>query len=502
MAKTPARARHWSVTVFGTELEQDNWLNNIKTQVNEEQHQYSKLLIGGWELSTNNTRHCHILVEFKNTRKYHQVNALLGLHNIKTWITPKLQTQTLHELEQHHVKQRSKIGDRILYQYPSDHVVPETHPLFEQGITETMLRTLDTTDDDTDGPYTKKRKLDSHEILRYAEAGNLTPIKENNPGYYIANHAKLRALGNKQKKVRDTTELEHFWIYGPTGTGKTLSVNVLFPDAFDKDPTSNYYDGYTDQKQILLSDLCNSSLRHLGINKLKTMCDPSGFNMEIKYGGGHMIKAQIIVTSNFTIDNCFKYKGKNATYNQDWYSEIDLLAIKRRFKELHIGDWLYRNNIRLKSIDERDAIKQAHRESGIKYDLKDLFEEHRLDRMVQPSRCQQQMQALSTQLEKTNQTLVEGGYIHENPFPKLTFDYCETSENTQIWRSSGNNFTLRISKVVDCIGDSDDGIQIDIRPRTPVPSDAETEELEYSDNENDFARLPPLPMVKRATPLL
>ncbi len=504
MAKTPERARHWTLTVFGTETEQDNWLHTIQTQINNEQHQFSKLLIGGWELSQDNTRHCHVLVQFKNTRKYYQVKALLQLTNIKTWITPRLQTQTLHEIEQHHVKQRTKIGDRILYQYPPNHVTPEHHLLFEQGITETMLPTMDTTEDDTDTPVNKKRKLDGHEILAYAEAGNLKKIKEHNPGFYIANHAKLKALNNKQKKVNDTTELDHYWIHGPTGTGKTLSVNVLFPDAFERDPDSHYYDGYTDQKQIILTDLDNRALRTLGVNKLKTMCDPNGFNMEIKYGGGHLVKAQIIVTSNFTIEECFKFKGKNANYNQDWYSDIDLLAVQRRFKELHINNWLFQNNIRLKSIDDRNEIKRLQREENVNYELKDLFEEHQLDRIYKPSESHTQMEALSTQLDKTNQTLVNEGYINHNPFPRMLFDYCESSEDTQIWRSSANNMTLKIVRVPDTNVDGSDAIEFEMHPRTPDISDTETEDLEYEQipaTHPDYI-LPPLPMVKRAVPLL
>jgi hypothetical protein len=482
--KIPERARHWTVTVFGDQVEQDRWIQRVMTAVQNNMCPFTKILVGGWELSTNGAKHCHVLVEFKNTRKMHQVRAGLLLQDVKAWITPKLASTALNEVVEHHIKERSKIGPRITFQHPPGWVKMTNGTIHEtmapgaararEPFVNAPIQGVYTKDAGTstaDEPPKKKQKTDMHRMLALAEAGDFDTIKEENPGLWLLNAARIQVHNKKQAPLDDVRQLEHYWIHGATGTGKTLSVQLLFPDAFQWDSESKYWDGFHGQKQVVLSDLDNRSLRSLGINRLKTMCDPGGFPVNIKYAGGQLAKAQIVVTSNFTIDECFKYKGKNANFNQDWYSDIDLEAVKRRFKEMSVHQWLFTNNIRLKSPDERSRIVQGD------YTLPDLFEPHQLDRMynVEGSRCDQAMTKLSTQLHATNQMLTQDGYIERNPFPQMDFDYCESSENVQVWRSSKNNVTLKITRIPDMEGDGADGIHVDMHPRTPECSDEENE---------------------------
>lgn len=483
------RNRYWSITVFGDDQEQDLWLVKIQTQVNNEQHQYTKLLIGGWERTQAGIRHCHVLVEFKNARKMHQVKALLFLGNIKCFITPKLRNQDIRDIEIHHVKKRSKINDRINFQFPSNYIkLDDETSIFERGAT-----TDDATESEAEPKVGTKRKS-THEddpkvsmaaVLKLAEAGRFDEIKQARPGLWLTNHQKIMSHCKRQKPLEDQTQLEHFWIHGATGTGKTLSVSYLFPDAFTRDPDTKFWDGYVDQKQIILSDLDNRSLRLLGVNKLKTMCDPSGFNMEIKYGGGMLAKAQIIVTSNFTIDECFKYKGKNANYNQDWYSEIDLTAVKRRFKEMSIHQWLFKNNIRLKSVAAREAIVAKG-----SYELGDLFESHQLDRTYQPDPTYESMKDLSDQLNRTTQQMAQTGYTNCVAFPKTLFTGCESSENVQVWRAKNCKFV--ITRIPDPQGDGTDHIAMEVVPRSP------DSDIDENDPDDDTASVVSIESAKSA----
>lgn len=482
--KIPERARHWTVTVFGDQVEQDRWIQRVMTAVRNNTCPFTKILIGGWELSTNGTKHCHVLVEFKNTRKMHQVRAGLLLQDVKAWITPKLASTAINDVVEHHIKERSKIGPRITFQHPpgwvkvTDGTIHETmapgtararEPFVNGPIQGVYSKDAGTSA--ADEPPKKKHKTDMHRVLALAEAGDYDTIKEENPGLWLLNSARIQVHNKKQAPLDDVRQLEHYWIHGATGTGKTLSVQLLFPDAFQWDSESKYWDGFHGQKQVVLSDLDNRSLRSLGINRLKTMCDPGGFPVNIKYAGGQLAKAQIVVTSNFTIDECFKYKGKNANFNQDWYSDIDLEAVKRRFKEMSVHQWLFTNNIRLKSPEERSRIVQGE------YALADLFEEHRLDRTFDVQhRVDDAMVKLSNQLHSTNQLLTQDGYITQNPFPKMEFDSCESSTDTQVWRSNKNNVTLVITRVPDPENDGADGIIVDMHPRTPVQSEDEEDE--------------------------
>lgn len=411
----------------------------MKNLYADDKKPYRSILIGGWELSKSKTKHCHVLVTFNNARKQHQVAGALCLKDVPIYITPKIDC-SIHDLEQHHVKTRSKIGERILLQYPDNHVKLE---------------------DDIEQEVSKKRKAsDMAAVLELAERGEFDKIKRDHPGLWLTNMQKIKAHCKRQKTVSDPTMLEHFWIHGPSGTGKTLSVTLLFPNAYIRDPTSKYYEGYVDQKQIVLSDFDGKCLHAMGINKLKTMCDPSGFNIEIKYGGGDMVKAQIIVTSQYTIDECFEQN------HRDWYSDQDVIAVKRRFKEVPIHQWLFMNDLQLKSEKARNIIRKGE------YKLADLFEPYNI---VTPGpSVQPYLDNVTEALEETNNHLSQIGYIKGNPFPKLKFTVVESSENFQLWRSYDTDIcmTMRLTKL------GEDDIELDVHPRTPdteILSDEESE---------------------------
>ena len=72
------------------------------------------------------------------------------------------------------------------------------------------------------------------------------------------------------------------------------------------------------------------------------MCDPQGFNANKKYAGGDIINPnKIIVTSNYTIGECIPN-------NTEGYGQIKG-ALSRRFRQVHIDDFLREHNLKLKN---------------------------------------------------------------------------------------------------------------------------------------------------------
>lgn len=105
------------------------------------------------------------------------------------------------------------------------------------------------------------------------------------------------------------------WIYGQSGAGKTRSVTKQFPNYFDKSVTK-WWDGYQQEEVVVVDDL---GLDHAYIGyHLKRWADFSPFNAEIKGGTYYIRPRQIIVTSQYTIEEI-------------WTDEATRTAISRRF---------------------------------------------------------------------------------------------------------------------------------------------------------------------------
>lgn len=348
-------SRAWTFTVFALEEGIKSWIAHVNGLDLSKHFVY--ICVGGPELSKSNTYHVHAYAEFKSQKTENAVRKTLNLGGYKVYFTRENKCSR-DELVQHHCKERSKVDPNVLclLEYPTQYKSPV---------------------EDVQSLKPSPIKANMSRLRELIEAKDLDTIKNEMYGQYLQKRTNILAEINAVQTTVDKQELEHYWIHGEPGTGKTTSVEMLFPDAFTMDPDSGYFDGYNGQKQIIIPDIDNRMLRKIGLQKLKTMCDSTGFNANIKYAGGQKIKAQIIVTSNYSIDECLEYTGKDAKFNSNWYGPLDPAAIKRRFSELTVGKWLFQNNIRLKTPAQ---LKQLKKEQCC--DLKQLFEPFDLERKI------------------------------------------------------------------------------------------------------------------------
>lgn len=388
-------SRAWTFTVFALEEGIKSWIAYING-MNLSKH-FVYICVGGPELSKSNTYHVHAYVEFKSQKTENAVRKSLNLGGYKVYFTRQNKCSR-EELVAHHCKLRSKVDPNVLclLEYPTQYKVPvdDVQPLKSSPVKANMSR-----------------------LRELIEARDLETIKNEMYGQYLQKRTNILAEINAIQTTVDKRELEHYWIYGKPGTGKTTSVEMLFPDAFTMDPDSGYFDGYSGQKQIIIPDIDNRMLRKIGLQKLKTMCDSTGFNANVKYAGGQKIKAQIIVTSNHSIDDCLKYSGRDAKYNSEWFDEVDRDAIHRRFNELSVDKWLFQNNIRLKSPGQLKQLKKA----GC-CDLKQLFEPFDLERKV----------SFEETLQQEFDTAIEQATLHANNAIQINNQYDMTGTKLDI----------------------------------------------------------------------
>ena len=114
---------------------------------------------------------------------------------------------------------------------------------------------------------------------------------------YYSTFTKVAAKYAKPPPELDN--LDNTWIFGPSGTGKSLYIHRKYPGGFKKE-FSKWWDGYQEDNEahqtVLLDDLHPKWAEK---ERLKNWADHYPFVAEIK-GGSMLIRpARIVVTSNY-----------------------------------------------------------------------------------------------------------------------------------------------------------------------------------------------------------
>lgn len=165
-------------------------------------------------------------------------------------------------------------------------------------------------------PVRRNSKVDWERVHMLARTNQINLIPAQIQIMYYGNLLKIRdanlqALDAPHGKVRGV------WVYGPPDTGKSyfcrnfLGTTFVYPKAQNK-----WWDGYQQQKVVVLDDMDNDCLAHF----MKIWADVYSFTAEAKgttVAPNHRILA---VTSNKTIEQVYE------KYDQEF-----IQAIRRRF---------------------------------------------------------------------------------------------------------------------------------------------------------------------------
>lgn len=126
--------------------------------------------------------------------------------------------------------------------------------------------------------------------------------------------------------VEDRNVLDNIWIYGPSGCGKSSYVRNQYPVFYTKG-MHKWWDNYQHEDVVLLDDFDPNHGSYLSYY-LKIWADHYAFNAEVK---GGMLRARpktVIVTSQYTIEQCFRMRDGTP-------DDPTIAAINRRFKKLN-----------------------------------------------------------------------------------------------------------------------------------------------------------------------
>ena len=177
-------------------------------------------------------------------------------------------------------------------------------------------------------PMDQKAKGDSEKerwatIINLAEAGDWDTLKSEYPDVYGPKLKNLEHINKKRKRdlSKIDGEMEHEWIVGETGTGKTRSATDRYPDAYIKEPTSIWWDGYNGEEVVIIDDFDKFQVKQGG--DMKRWLDRYPFQAQFKGGMEKIRPRRVIVTSQYTPEEIW-----------DDHKTVD--AIKRRVKMVHI----------------------------------------------------------------------------------------------------------------------------------------------------------------------
>lgn len=139
-------------------------------------------------------------------------------------------------------------------------------------------------------------------------------------------HSEI-SFEKKQVTYPGDLRTKNFWVFGKPGTGKSRWAREQGLSVYNK-PTNKWWDSYKGNEEIVLIEDFPCLIENKGAlgQQMKLWSDRYPFTAEVK-NGGIVVQPNnfyLIVTSNYSIDECF--------------NEGDVQAIKRRFCEIPILD--------------------------------------------------------------------------------------------------------------------------------------------------------------------
>jgi len=161
------------------------------------------------------------------------------------------------------------------------------------------------------------------EKLRWQRAKDLAKqnkLDEIDADIFIRCYSTLKRIAADSLCKPVPLEPRCFWIYGPTGTGKSHSVEIRFPDCYKKSMDDlKWFDNYKDEEAVYLEDIDKYQVKWGGL--LKRLADRWPMQASIKGSMRYIRPLYVLVTSNYSIE-------------QIWTDPATVDPLLRRFKQI------------------------------------------------------------------------------------------------------------------------------------------------------------------------
>lgn len=178
-----------------------------------------------------------------------------------------------------------------------------------------------------------REKVDAQKLQFFQDCRKYTmqELEEFYPNSVFNQRGKIqewRMYGVQKKTYSGSLNHKNYWIYGPTGVGKSRWVREQGKTIYEKN-VNKWWNGYDFQEIVLVEDFPIGDKARMMFDYVKLWADRYNFVGELK--NSHMNICpdtyKLIITANHSIDETFAD-----------IPDEDRRAIKRRFNEVYIAD--------------------------------------------------------------------------------------------------------------------------------------------------------------------
>jgi len=160
-------------------------------------------------------------------------------------------------------------------------------------------------------------------IATLAESRDLRRTALEHPNEWVKFHRGLESWYSITQPKRPIEPIEVILLYGKTGTGKTRMAFEQWPNLHRKAPDTRWFDGYTDQEEVLLDDF-GGKVSKMSLNYTLQLLDIYPIMVEVKGSYRPLLAKRIVVTTNIHPRCWYNYANREEQYQ----------ALMRRFTEI------------------------------------------------------------------------------------------------------------------------------------------------------------------------
>lgn len=140
-------------------------------------------------------------------------------------------------------------------------------------------------------------------------------IAVNYSSQYVKFHGGIQKLLAKVSPPRDF-KTKVFWLWGPTGAGKTRFVMDNWQDVYVKNPENKWWDGYHGQETVLMDDF--RFCKEIPLTVILRLFDRYPMTVEVKCGTTNFCPKRIFLTSPSSLNQmlsktCYEWIGEENT---------------------------------------------------------------------------------------------------------------------------------------------------------------------------------------------
>jgi predicted AAA+ superfamily ATPase len=336
------RASQWDIRI---NVPTDNDLNACITNI---QRRYERdnivyVHVSGVEKSTTSEqRHVHIALILQNrTSKNSVIRKFINNPGHGYYVAARDMTMDLYAWIEYHAKKETKVN-------------PDGPGLILE-LGRLPRKRVNMTEEQREEKIKKQKSAKAEQWERrrvLVKAQDWETLDEEFPGFIWSTsgqNMKRELLKQANDEFNEPLQgpLNNFIIWGPSGSGKSSSISLLYPQCYKKQKGTQFWDAYdrTDPNHsvVWIDEFSKETLKTLcgkpdgGFEFLKELGDRYPVTIDEKYTKGYKIRPKmIVITMNEHPDSLLP---KRAT-------EVNRQALYRKFRILHVSEWLKMNGLK------------------------------------------------------------------------------------------------------------------------------------------------------------